>query len=118
MTTPSPSRHGAPAAAATPSPSTASTAPSPHAPAGPRTHPAPPPWKALGVLAAGLALIVIDGSIVAVSLPTIISDLSLDLTDAQWVTTSYAVVLSALLLLAGRLGARLGRRRLRFGGGG
>jgi MFS family permease len=68
------------------------------------------------VLAAGLALIVIDGSIVAVSLPTIISDLSLDLTDAQWVTTSYAVVLSALLLIAGRLGDRLGRRRLLIAG--
>ncbi|MDN5686696.1 MAG: DHA2 family efflux MFS transporter permease subunit [Brachybacterium sp.] len=76
--------------------------------------PAPDPrrWKALGVLAAGLALIVIDGSIVAVSLPTIITDLSLDLPSAQWVTTSYAVVLSALLLISGRLGDRVGRRRL------
>lgn len=68
------------------------------------------------MLAAGLAMIVIDGSIVAVSLPTIITDLSLDLTDAQWVTTSYAVVLSALLLIAGRLGDRLGRRRLLIAG--
>src|SRR5699024_12697833 len=72
--------------------------------------------KALGVLAAGLALIVIDGSIVAVSLPTIITDLDLDLTDAQWVSTSYAVVLSALLLVSGRIGDRIGRRRLLVAG--
>ena len=98
MRTPSPSRRGATAETATPAPDS--------------TTPDPDRWKALGVLAAGLAMIVIDGSIVAVSLPTIISDLSLDLTDAQWVTTSYAVVLSALLLIAGRLGDRLGRRRL------
>lgn len=106
MTSPSPSRRGATAETATPShtPSSAPTTPDPHR------------WKALGVLAAGLALIVIDGSIVAVSLPTIIADLSLDLTDAQWVTTSYAVVLSALLLIAGRLGDRVGRRRLLIGG--
>ncbi|MGP9536504.1 MFS transporter [Brachybacterium sp. AOP43-C2-M15] len=86
------------------------------------TDPTPDPaadprrWKALGVLAAGLALIVIDGSIVAVSLPAIITDLSLDLADAQWVTTSYAVVLSALLLISGRVGDRLGRRRLFLAG--
>ena len=101
MTTPSPSRHGATAEAATPSPSSASTTPDHAAPSAALSTPDPHRWKALGVLAAGLALIVIDGSIVAVSLPTIISDLSLDLTDAQWVTTSYAVVLSALLLIAG-----------------
>lgn len=102
MRTPSPSRRGATAETATPAPDS--------------TTPDPDRWKALGVLAAGLAMIVIDGSIVAVSLPTIISDLSLDLTDAQWVTTSYAVVLSALLLIAGRLGDRLGRRRLLVAG--
>ena len=116
MTTPSPSRHGATAEAATPSPSSTSTTPDHAAPSAALSTPDPHRWKALGVLAAGLALIVIDGSIVAVSLPTIISDLSLDLTDAQWVTTSYAVVLSALLLIAGRLGDRLGRRRLLIAG--
>ncbi|WP_141748028.1 MFS transporter, partial [Brachybacterium sp. HMSC06H03] len=102
MRSPSPSRRGATA-------ETATSAPTP-------STPDPDRWKALGVLAASLAMIVIDGSIVAVSLPTIITDLSLDLTDAQWVTTSYAVVLSALLLIAGRLGDRLGRRRLLIAG--
>lgn len=91
----------------------------PTAPESPATTAAtadPRRWKALGVLAAGLALIVIDGSIVAVALPDIIRDLGLDLTAAQWVSTSYAAVLSALLLVVGRLGDRIGRRRLFLAG--
>lgn len=124
MTNSRPHRSGATASAATaPHASTADATPADPEPAGrrPAGAPADPStdprrWKALGVLAAGLALIVIDGSIVAVSLPTIIGDLGLDLTDAQWVSTSYAVVLSALLLITGRVGDRLGRRRLFLAG--
>lgn len=114
MTTSRPSRGGATTPAALPHSAHTTAGPSAHPSAAPAADPAPDPrrWKALGVLAAGLALIVIDGSIVAVSLPTIITDLDLDLTDAQWVSTSYAVVLSALLLVSGRIGDRIGRRRL------
>ncbi len=57
-------------------------------------------------------MIVIDGTIVGVSLPTIIEDLHLDLNEAQWVNSLYSVVLAALLLTSGRLGDRLGRRKL------
>ena len=69
-------------------------------------------WIGLGVLAAGLSLIVVDGTIVNVSLPVIIDELDLDLTDAQWINSIYSVVFAALLLTAGRLGDRLGRRLL------
>ncbi|WP_245933738.1 MFS transporter [Arthrobacter livingstonensis] len=69
-------------------------------------------WAGLGVLAAGLSMIVIDGTIVGVSLPTIIADLHLDLNQAQWVNSLYSVVLAALLLTSGRLGDRFGRRKL------
>ncbi|WP_206079838.1 MFS transporter [Propioniciclava coleopterorum] len=69
-------------------------------------------WFALAVLATGLGLIVLDGTIVGVALPTIISDIHLDLTDAQWVNSLYAVLLAALLLSTGRLADRLGRRLL------
>lgn len=69
-------------------------------------------WAGLGVLAAGLSMIVIDGTIVGVSLPTIIKDLNLDLNQAQWVNSLYSVVLAALLLTSGRLGDRFGRRKL------
>ncbi len=67
-------------------------------------------WKALGVLAAGLALIVMDGTIVGVALPTMIAALDLSLTNAQWVNAIYNVIFAALLLGSGRLGDRIGRR--------
>ncbi|QDP95402.1 MFS transporter [Microlunatus elymi] len=69
-------------------------------------------WIALAILATGLSLIIIDGTIVNVAIPVIITDLNLDLVDAQWINGSYAVVFAALLLTTGRLGDRLGRRRL------
>ena len=67
-------------------------------------------WKALAVLAAGLALIVMDGTIVGVALPTMITALDLSLTNAQWVNAIYNVIFAALLLGSGRLGDRVGRR--------
>lgn len=72
--------------------------------------PYPGRWKALGVLAAGLALIVMDGTIVGVALPTMIGAVDLSLTNAQWVNAIYNVIFAALLLGAGRLGDRIGRR--------
>ena len=57
-------------------------------------------------------MIVLDGTIVGVALPTIVRSLHLSLTDAQWVNSVYSVVFAALLLAAGRLGDRLGRRTL------
>ena len=73
-------------------------------------------WIALAVLSIGLGLIVLDGTIVGVALPAIISDLRLDLTDAQWVNSLYAVVLAALLLSTGSLADRWGRKRLFLAG--
>lgn len=69
-------------------------------------------WVGLWVLALALAMIVLDGTIVGVSLPVIISDLDLSLTDAQWVNSLYSVVFAGLLLTFGRLGDRFGRRKL------
>ncbi|WP_051461332.1 DHA2 family efflux MFS transporter permease subunit [Tomitella biformata] len=69
-------------------------------------------WWGLVVVALGLAMIVMDGTIVAVSLPTIINDLHLDITDAQWVNSLYSIVFAALLLTTGNLGDRLGRRNI------
>ncbi|MFF0609783.1 DHA2 family efflux MFS transporter permease subunit [Nocardia tengchongensis] len=73
-------------------------------------------WLGLGVLAAGLSMIVVDGTIVGVALPVIVTDLGLDLTDAQWVNSAYSVMFAALLLTAGRLGDRLGRRGMFIAG--
>lgn len=67
-------------------------------------------WVALGVLAAGLSMIVLDGTIVGVAVPRVITGLSLSLEDAQWVNSLYAMVFAALLLAFGRLADRVGRR--------
>ena len=69
-------------------------------------------WLALAVLAVGLGLIVLDGTIVGVALPIIIEDLGMNLTDAQWVNSLYAVMLAALLLSTGSLADRWGRKRV------
>lgn len=91
--------------------------PSPTEPATqPLAQPDPRRWYALGVLAAGLSMIVLDGTIVGVALPTIIADLHLHLTDAQWVNSLYNVVFAALLLTTGRIGDRWGRRGIFMAG--
>lgn len=91
-----------------------STRPRPTAPehtlAASAAPPDPKRWLSLAVLAAGLSMIVLDGTIVGVVLPTIIADLSLNLTDAQWITSLYAMVFAALLLTFGRVADRIGRR--------
>ncbi|WEV74122.1 MFS transporter [Bifidobacterium sp. ESL0798] len=69
-----------------------------------------PPWNALWVLALALAMIVLDGSIVNVSIPVMIREIGLNLTDAQWVTSLYNVILAALLLPFGKLGDLKGRK--------
>lgn len=73
-------------------------------------------WIGLWVLAIALGMIVLDGTIVGVALPTIIRDLQLSLTDAEWVNSLYSVVFAALLLTFGRLGDRFGRRRFLMAG--
>ncbi len=82
----------------------------------PAAPPAPPPWGALVVLSAGVSLIIIDATIVNVALPTIIGELDLELTQAEWVNSSYALVFASLLILFGRLGDALGRKRMFLGG--
>lgn len=69
-------------------------------------------WFALYTLALGLAMIVVDGTIVGVALPDIITKLNLNLTDAQWVNSLYSVVFAALVLSTGRLADRIGRQRM------
>ena len=73
-------------------------------------------WVGLWILALALAMIVLDGTIVGVALPVIITDLDLSLTEAQWINSLYSVVFAALLLTFGRLGDRFGRRRLMIAG--
>ena len=57
-------------------------------------------------------LIMLDSNIVAVSLPSIARDLHGKFTDVEWVVSAYILPFAALLIPAGALADRLGRRRL------
>src|ERR1700728_4790323 len=57
-------------------------------------------------------LIMLDTNIVAVSLPSIARDLQGEFTDVEWVVSAYILPFAALLMPAGALAARLGRRRI------
>lgn len=73
-------------------------------------------WAALGVLCLSLLAIVIDNTIVNVALPTLVRDLDADVSELQWVVDAYTLVFAGLLLLAGTLGDRFGRRRTLLSG--
>ena len=78
--------------------------------------PDPKRWIALGVVAAGVALIIIDSTIVNVALPTIIKDLQLGLSGAEWVNSIYSLVFAALLIATGRFADMRGRRLVYIAG--
>src|SRR4051794_11504494 len=68
-------------------------------------------WVLLAtILGTGMAQL--DGTIVNVALPRIGEDLDAGLTSLQWTVNAYSLLLSALLLLGGSLGDRLGRKRI------
>ena len=73
-------------------------------------------WVALGVLCLSLLTIVVDNTIVNVALPTLVRELDADVSELQWVVDAYTLVFAGLLLLAGALGDRYGRRRTLLAG--
>ena len=75
-------------------------------------HADPRRWKALAVLGVAYLMVVLDISIVNVALPSIEEDLGFAPEDLQWVVSGYALTFGGFLLLGGRAGDLLGRRRL------
>jgi EmrB/QacA subfamily drug resistance transporter len=69
-------------------------------------------WIALIFLALGVSMIILDATVVNVAIPTMITDLGLTTTDAEWVNASYALAFASLLILFGRLADRFGRKRI------
>ncbi|HKE51189.1 MAG TPA: DHA2 family efflux MFS transporter permease subunit [Actinomycetes bacterium] len=69
-------------------------------------------WWALGALALSVLVIGLDGTILNVALPTLAVDLNAGTDDLQWIVDSYLIVLAALMLPAGLLGDRIGRKKL------
>jgi EmrB/QacA subfamily drug resistance transporter len=69
-------------------------------------------WIALVVLCAGFLMIILDQTIVTVALPSIQSDLGFSQSSLAWVVNAYLIAFGGVLLLAGRLGDLIGRKRM------
>ena len=69
-------------------------------------------WLALIVVCLGDLMIVLDGTIVNVALPTIRDDLGFSQESLAWVVNAYLLTFGGFLLLGGRLGDLFGHRRL------
>ena len=73
-------------------------------------------WISLIVLCVGMLMIVLDGTVVNVALPSIQSDLGFSQAGLAWVVNAYLIAFGGLLLLAGRLGDLVGSKRVFIGG--
>lgn len=83
----------------------------------PNTHSAgethashPQRWRIFGVLVLALLVTSIDHTIINVAMPRLVGDLGASSAQLQWVVASYTIVFAGLLLTAGSLGDRFGRR--------
>ncbi len=67
-------------------------------------------WAVLGVLCVSLLIVSLDNTILNVALPAIVRDMGASSSQLQWIVDAYAIVFAGLLLVAGSLGDRLGRK--------
>jgi EmrB/QacA subfamily drug resistance transporter len=68
-------------------------------------------WHILGVLGIAQLMVILDGTIVNIALPTAQRDLNFSVADRQWIVTAYSLAFGSLLLLGGRIGDVIGRKK-------
>jgi EmrB/QacA subfamily drug resistance transporter len=73
-------------------------------------------WWILGVLCLSLVVVIVGNTVLNVALPTLIRELHATQTQLQWIVDAYALVFAGLLLTAGALGDRFGRKGALTGG--
>lgn len=76
----------------------------------------PERWRILGVLVLALLVTSIDHTIINVAMPRLVSDLGAGAAQLQWIVASYTIVFAGLLLTAGSIGDRFGRRHALLAG--
>jgi EmrB/QacA subfamily drug resistance transporter len=76
-----------------------------------RSAVAPHRWLALAALCVSLLIITLDNTVLNVALPTLVDKLGASTSDLQWIVDAYVLVFAGLLLVAGSLADRVGRKR-------
>lgn len=69
-------------------------------------------WWILGVLCLSLLVLMIDGTVLNLAIPSLIRELGATPADIQWILDAYVLVFAGLLLTSGILSDRFGRRRM------
>ncbi|MBB5082874.1 MFS transporter [Nonomuraea endophytica] len=70
------------------------------------------PWLVLGIFCAGFFMALLDGTIVNIAVPTLISSVDASYNQVLWVLDAYLLVFTVLLITTGRLGDIFGYRRM------
>jgi MFS family permease len=68
-------------------------------------------WLALAVLCLALLMVNLDNTVLNVALPTLVRDLHATTTELQWIVDAYVLVFAGLLLVAGSVADRVGRKK-------
>ncbi len=74
------------------------------------------PWLVLVLVCLAQFMVVLDATVVNVALPAIRRDLNMSQADLQWVVNSYALIFGGFMLLGGRAGDLIGRKKLFLAG--
>ena len=74
------------------------------------------PWWTLAGTCAGLFLLMLDSTVVALALPSIRHDVGATAEGLQWVMNGYLLAIAVFVVTAGRLGDMFGRKRLFLAG--
>src|SRR6266545_2320618 len=72
-------------------------------------------WWALAALALSALVVGLDLTVLNLALPTLATALHASTSDLQWIVDAYSLVLAAMMLPAGMLGDRFGRKKLLLG---
>jgi len=69
-------------------------------------------WIGLAAISLAISLIIMDGTIVSVAIPSIVADIGINTSQVQWIQEIYTLLFASLLLIWGRLADRFGSKRV------